>query len=161
MENDELKTRSPRTWRFECVGMRPVIVHGGGPVIDAAVKQAGITPQFVRGSGDGPATMEIVRAGAGREDHKEIVSLLTARGGRPSASPARTASLIVARKRRSGPQPGRVGDVVGVNPRIIESESADFIPVVHDRGPTPRGRPTTSMPTWWPRDRRGACAPRS
>jgi acetylglutamate kinase len=131
MENDELKDSFAQDVALlKCVGMRPVIVHGGGPVIDAAVKQAGITPQFVRGLRvTDAATMDIVEQVLVGKINQEIVSLLNRHGAPAIGLSGKSGELVVARKRRSDPDLGLVGDVVGVNPRIIEANS-DFVPVV-------------------------------
>jgi acetylglutamate kinase len=131
MENDELKDSFAQDVALlKCVGMRPVIVHGGGPVIDAAVRQAGITPQFVRGMRvTDPATMAIVEQVLVGRINKEIVALLNRHGAPAVGLSGKDGELVVARKRKSDVDLGLVGDVVGVNPRILESV-ADFIPVV-------------------------------
>ena len=130
MENDELKNSFAQDVALlKCVGMRPVIVHGGGPVIDAAVKQAGITPQFVRGLRvTDPATMDIVEQVLVGKINKEIVTLLNRHGGNAVGLSGKDGELVVARKRRSEGL-GFVGDVVGVNARVIESLQG-FIPVI-------------------------------
>jgi acetylglutamate kinase len=141
MENDELKDSFAQDVALlKCVGMRPVIVHGGGPVIDAAVKQAGITPQFVRGLRvTDAATMEIVEQVLVGKINQEIVSLLNRHGAPAVGLSGKAGELIVARKRAGDPDLGLVGDIVGVNPRIIES-NADFIPVVAPTAADPEGQ---------------------
>jgi acetylglutamate kinase len=141
MENDELKDSFAQDVALlKCVGMRPVIVHGGGPVIDAAVKQAGITPQFVRGLRvTDAATMEIVEQVLVGKINQEIVSLLNRHGAPAVGLSGKAGELIVARKRPGDPDLGLVGDIVGVNPRIIES-NADFIPVVAPTAADPEGQ---------------------
>jgi len=131
MENEELKDSFAQDVALlKCVGMRPVIVHGGGPVIDAAVKQAGITPQFVRGMRvTDPATMEIVEQVLVGKINKEIVALLNRHGAPAVGLSGKDGELVVARKRKGDVDLGLVGEVVGVNPRVIEANS-EFIPVV-------------------------------
>jgi acetylglutamate kinase len=131
MENDELKASFAQdVVLLKCVGMRPIIVHGGGPVIDAAVKQAGITPRFVRGMRvTDAATMEIVEQVLVGKINKEIVALLNRHGAPAVGLSGKDGELVVARKRKSDGDLGLVGDVVGVNPRVLES-IGDFIPVV-------------------------------
>jgi len=131
MENNELKESFAQDVALlKCVGMRPVIVHGGGPVIDAAVKQAGITPQFVRGLRvTDPATMDIVEQVLVGKINKEIVALLNRHGAPSVGLSGKDGELVVARKKKSDVDLGLVGEVVGVNPRVIEANS-EFIPVV-------------------------------
>jgi acetylglutamate kinase len=131
MENEELKgSFAQDVALLKCVGMRPVIVHGGGPVIDAAVREAGITPQFVRGLRvTDAATMGIVEQVLVGKINKEIVTLLNRHGAPAIGLSGKDGELIVARKRKSDVDLGLVGDVVGVNPHVI-NVNADFVPVV-------------------------------
>ena len=141
MENDELKDSFAQDVALlKCVGMRPVIVHGGGPVIDAAVKQAGITPQFVRGLRvTDPATMDIVEQVLVGKINKEIVALLNRHGVPSVGLSGKDGELVVARKKKSEVDLGLVGEVVGVNPRVIEVNS-EFIPVVAPTAADREGR---------------------
>jgi acetylglutamate kinase len=131
MENGELKDSFAQDVAYlKYVGMRPVIVHGGGPVIDEAVRQAGITPQFVRGMRvTDPATMAIVEQLLVGKINKEIVTLLNRHGATAVGLSGKDGELILARKRKSDVDLGLVGDVVGVNPRVIEA-NAEFVPVI-------------------------------
>jgi acetylglutamate kinase len=131
MENDELKDSFAQDVALlRCVGMRPVIVHGGGPVIDAAVKAAGITPRFVRGMRvTDEATMAIVEQVLVGRINQEIVALLNRHGAPAVGLSGKAGELVVARKRKSDVDLGLVGDVVGVNPRVIQANQ-EFIPVV-------------------------------
>jgi acetylglutamate kinase len=111
------------------VGMNPVIVHGGGPQIDAELQKAGIVPRFVRGLRvTDAATMDIVEMVLVGRINKEIVTLLNRHGGNAVGLSGKDGELVVARKRR--PQDlGFVGDVVGVNARVIEA-LAGFVTVI-------------------------------
>jgi acetylglutamate kinase len=114
------------------VGMNPVVVHGGGPQIDAAVKQAGITPRFVRGMRvTDAATMEIVEQVLAGKISGEIVAGLNRHGARAVGLSGKDGELVVARKRTASEDLGLVGDVVGVHPEVIEAlEARGFVPVV-------------------------------
>jgi acetylglutamate kinase len=131
MENEELKDSFAQDVALlKCVGMRPVIVHGGGPLIDAAVREAGITPQFVRGLRvTDAATMGIVEQVLVGKINKEIVTLLNRHGAPAIGLSGKDGELVVARKRKSDVDLGLVGDVVGVNPHVI-NVNVDFVPVV-------------------------------
>jgi len=112
------------------VGMNPVIVHGGGPQIDAAVRQAGIEPRFVRGMRvTDSATMEIVEQVLAGSISGEIVALLNRHGARAVGLSGKDGELVVARKRGGAVDLGLVGEVVGVNPQVIEA-LAGFVPVI-------------------------------
>ncbi len=138
MERDELKDSFAQDVALlKYVGMHPVIVHGGGPQIDAALKAQGVTSRFVRGMRvtDAP-TMEVVEQVLVGKINKQIVALLNRHGGHAVGLSGKDGELVVARKRMSGDDLGLVGDVVGVNPRVIEALGA-FIPVI---APTAAGQ---------------------
>jgi acetylglutamate kinase len=131
MENDVLKhSFAENIALLKYVGMHPVIVHGGGPQIDAALAERGIEPRFVRGLRvtDG-ATMTVVEQVLVGQINKEIVALVNRHGRRAVGLSGKDGELVVA-VRRGGPDDlGLVGDVHKVNPGIIESLSG-FIPVI-------------------------------
>jgi acetylglutamate kinase len=131
MEQDELKDAFAQDVALlKYVGMHPVIIHGGGPQIDAAVRQAGIEPQFVRGMRvTDPATMEIVEQVLAGRISGEIVALLNRHGARAVGLSGKDGELVVARKRAGTVDLGLVGEVVGVNPQVIESLHR-FVPVI-------------------------------
>jgi acetylglutamate kinase len=131
MENDELKDSFAQdVTLMKYVGMHPVIVHGGGPQIDAALKQSGVEPRFVRGLRvTDAATMDVVQMVLVGKINKEIVALLNRHGGNAVGLCGKDGELIVAKKRRAAQDLGFVGDVVGVNARVIESLQG-FIPVI-------------------------------
>jgi len=112
------------------VGMNPVIVHGGGPQIDTALKQTGVEPRFVRGLRvTDAATMDIVEMVLVGKINKQIVTLLNRHGGNAVGLSGKDGELVVARKHRAKADLGFVGEVVGVNARVIESLQG-FIPVI-------------------------------
>jgi acetylglutamate kinase len=130
MEDDELKDSFAQDIALlKYVGMNPVIVHGGGPQIDAELQKAGIAPRFVRGLRvTDAATMDIVQMVLVGKINKEIVALLNRHGGNAVGISGKDGELIVARKQR-GHDLGFVGDVVGVNARVIDALHG-FIPVI-------------------------------
>jgi acetylglutamate kinase len=130
MEDEELKDSFAQDVALmKYVGMNPVIVHGGGPQIDAALKQTGIEPRFVRGLRvTDAATMDVVEMVLVGKINKEIVTLLNRHGASAVGLCGKDGELVVARKRR-GSDLGFVGDVVGVNARVIESLQG-FVPVI-------------------------------
>jgi len=131
MERDELKDAFAQDVALlKYVGMNPVIVHGGGPQIDAAVRQAGIEPRFVRGMRvTDTATMEIVEQVLTGRISGEIVALLNRHGARAVGLSGKDGELFVARKRAGTVDLGLVGEVVGVHPQVIEALSG-FVPVI-------------------------------
>ena len=131
MEDTDLKDSFAQdVTLLKYVGMHPVIVHGGGPQIDAALKAQGMTSRFVRGLRvtDGP-TMEVVEQVLVGKINTEIVALLNRHGGRAVGLSGKDGELVVARKRAAATDLGLVGEVMGVNPRVIEALEG-FIPVI-------------------------------
>ncbi len=122
------------------VGMKPVIVHGGGPQIGQLLKRLDIPSHFVRGMRvtDAP-TMEVVEMVLNRVN-KEIVTLISRQGNPAVGITGKDGELVVARQmlvdaeengRTVQRDIGHVGEIIGVNPRVIHALSAqDFIPVI-------------------------------
>jgi len=131
MERDELKNAFAQDVALlKYVGMHPVVVHGGGPQIDEAVRQAGIEPRFERGMRvTDAATMDIVEQVLAGRISGEIVSLLNRHGARAVGLSGKDGELVVARKRTGPVDLGLVGEVVGVNPQVIEALQG-FVPVI-------------------------------
>ena len=130
MEDEELKDSFAQDVALmKYVGMNPVVVHGGGPQIDSALQKAGIEPRFVRGLRvTDAATMDIVEMVLVGKINKEIVTLLNRHGGNAVGLSGKDGELVVARKLKGGDL-GRVGEVAGVNARVVDA-LAGFIPVI-------------------------------
>lgn len=117
------------------VGIRPVVVHGGGPQIDKALDRMGVKSTFVQGLRvtDEP-TMGIVEMVLAGQVNGEVVTSVTHAGGRAVGLSGRDASCILGRKiepKAGEPDIGRVGEVVRVDPKLIRTLLADgFIPIV-------------------------------
>jgi len=121
------------------VGMRPVVVHGGGPQIDQAMKTSGLRPQFVQGLRvTDVETMRIVERVLVGEINQEIVAWVHRLGGSAIGLSGKDGGLIQARKAPPAKTPdgqqvdlGLVGEVVRVDPRPIQTlQDAGYIPVV-------------------------------
>ena len=141
MTNDTLKESFAQdVVLLKFVGMNPVIVHGGGPQIDRMLERLGIESRFVRGMRvTDSATMDVVEMVLVGSINKEIVGLINRHGGRAVGLSGKDGELIVGRKMhlpgalKKSPDHdiGMVGEIVGVNPRVIESlAAANFIPVI-------------------------------
>jgi len=128
---------------LKLVGMRPVVVHGGGPQINTVLDQMGIRPKFVRGMRmtDG-ATMDVVEMVLGGKVNKSIVALINRQGVKAVGLSGKDGGLIQAEKMQIVYQedatkppeiidPGMVGQVTAVNPAIIHTLTNDgFIPII-------------------------------
>jgi len=114
------------------VGMNPVIVHGGGPQINDMLDRLGIQSRFVRGMRvTDEATMDVVEMVLVGKINKEIVALMNRHGGRAVGLSGKDGEMIVARKMASEDDIGMVGEIVGIDPSVIQSlEAAHFIPVI-------------------------------
>jgi acetylglutamate kinase len=134
MANDELKESFAQdVVLLKYVGMNPVIVHGGGPQINSMLETMGVESRFVRGMRvTDEQTMRVVEMVLVGSTNKEIVGLMNRHGGRAVGLSGKDGELLVAKKMLVENQDiGLVGEVVGVNPRVIESlDVADFIPVI-------------------------------
>ncbi len=113
------------------VGMKVILIHGGGPDITAAMKKMGKEPEFVNGRRVTDAeTMEIVEMVLAGKTNKGIVSIINNMGGKAVGLSGKDASLIVAEKDTRFDL-GFVGNVAKINPQIlIDLIENDYIPVV-------------------------------
>jgi len=143
MVDEEIKTSfSQDVVLLKYVGINPVVVHGGGPQIDQTLEKMGIARQFVRGMRvTDQETMDIVEMVLVGKINKEIVNLINQHGGMAVGLSGKDGSLIQARKMSltvaaDGELPeiidiGQVGEIVGINPAIINSlDENKFIPVI-------------------------------
>jgi acetylglutamate kinase len=115
------------------IGVRPVIVHGGGPRIGATLARLGKQSTFVDGLRvTDDETMDVVEMVLGGKVNHEIVELIQQAGGRAIGLTGSDGGMIRVRRRTvAGHDLGRVGEVVGVDPSAITAVSeAGFIPVI-------------------------------
>lgn len=132
MKDGSLKDKVIRDVVFlACVGVHPVVVHGGGPEINSWLGKLGIEPQFKNGLRvtDAP-TMDVVEMVLVGRVNKELVSLINRAGGKAVGLCGKDANLIKARPEgREGI--GFVGEVQSVDIKILESlVSSGYIPIV-------------------------------
>jgi acetylglutamate kinase len=129
---------------LKLVGMNPVVVHGGGPQIEAALTRLGKKGQFVQGMRVTDAeTMEVVEWVLAGEVQQDIVGLINQAGGKAVGLTGRDGGLIRARKLKmvdnSDPTKhhdvGQVGDIVSIDPSVVKALQDDqFIPVISPIG---------------------------
>lgn len=132
MKDGSLKDKVIRDIVFlSCVGVRPVVVHGGGPEINSWLDKLGIEPQFKHGLRvtDAP-TMDVVEMVLVGRVNKELVSLISRAGGSAVGLCGKDGNLIKARPEgREGI--GFVGEVASMDVRLLESLLKNgYIPVV-------------------------------
>jgi len=132
MKDSTLKSKVIRDIVFlACVGLRPVVVHGGGPEINIWLDKLGIEPQFKNGLRvTDAATMDVVEMVLVGRVNKEIVSLINRAGGSAVGLCGLDGNLIKARPDgREGI--GFVGEVTSMDVKILESlVKSGYIPVV-------------------------------
>ena len=132
MKDSSLKADVIRDIVFmACVGLRPVVVHGGGPEINTWLGKLGIEPQFKDGLRvtDAP-TMDVVEMVLVGRVNKELVGLINQAGGKAVGLCGVDGNLITARP-QGAEGVGFVGEVSGVDSRVIKTlVEAGYIPIV-------------------------------
>ncbi|MGD8238394.1 MAG: acetylglutamate kinase [Armatimonadota bacterium] len=142
MEDPELRRAVARDIvLMHCVGIRPIVVHGGGPRISAMMERLGIEPEFVDGLRVTPEqTMEVAQMVLVGSINKEIVSLINAEGGRAIGLSGKDANLIRATKLQSETDLGYVGEVESIDAGVLETlAEAGYTAVVSPIGIGPNG----------------------
>ena len=137
---------------MQAVGMRPIVVHGGGPQIGELLERLNIESRFVDGMRvTTEETMDVVEMGLGGLVNKEIVSLLNLAGGRAMGLTGKDGQLIRAKQlkiERKSPELeapeiidiGHVGQVESIDTRVLTMLTEnDVIPVVAPIGVGPTG----------------------
>lgn len=129
---------------LKLVGINPVVVHGGGPQIETALKRLGKTGEFVQGMRVTDAeTMEVVEWVLAGEVQQDIVGLIHQAGGKAVGLTGRDGGLIRAKKLKllDNKNPsiehdvGQVGDIVAIDPSVVKALQDDaFIPVISPIG---------------------------
>jgi len=116
---------------LSCVGIRIVLVHGGGPEINLWLDKVGIQPNFKNGLRvtDG-ATMEIVEMVLGGRVNKSLVSLIQSAGGKAIGLSGKDGGLLLARQ-MTHLDIGFVGEVTQVDPTVLRTAVENgYTPVV-------------------------------
>jgi len=129
---------------LKLVGMNPVVVHGGGPQIEAALSRLGKKGQFIQGMRvTDSETMEVVEWVLAGEVQQDIVGLINQAGGKAVGLTGRDGGLIRAQKLKmvDNTDPtkhhdvGQVGDIVSIDPSVVMALQDDqFIPVISPIG---------------------------
>ncbi|MGV8893725.1 MAG: acetylglutamate kinase [Burkholderiaceae bacterium] len=129
---------------LKLVGMNPIVVHGGGPQIDSALKKIGKQGVFVQGMRiTDEETMEVVEWVLGGEVQQDIVMLINHYGGQAVGLTGKDGGLIRARKMQMPDKenPGQfldlgfVGEIDAINPAVVKALQDDaFIPIISPIG---------------------------
>ncbi|MPY83326.1 MAG: acetylglutamate kinase [Actinophytocola sp.] len=147
MVDDELKQAFAQDMVFlRLAGIRPVVVHGGGPQISAMLDRLGIDGEFTGGLRvTTPETMDVVRMVLTGQVSRELVGLINANGPYAVGISGEDAHLFTATRKQAtvdGEQVdiGLVGEVTSVNPdAVLDIVNAGRIPVVSTVAPDANG----------------------
>jgi acetylglutamate kinase len=147
MLDDELKLAFAQDMVFlRLAGLRPAVVHGGGPQINAMLDRLGIAGEFRGGLRvTTPETIDVVRMVLFGQVGRELVGLINAHGPFAVGMSGEDAHLFIAARRTAtvnGEQVdvGLVGDVVAVNPAaVLDIINAGRMPVVSGLAPDAEG----------------------
>ncbi|MDP2709944.1 MAG: acetylglutamate kinase [Solirubrobacteraceae bacterium] len=119
------------------VGMRPVVVHGGGPDITSYMERLGMPVEFVAGLRvSDEATVEIAKMVLVGKVNKDIV-LRLGRHGQPAVGLCGDDGQLLSVERRTAPSGediGFVGQIARVNVDVLEHIAQDYIPVIASVG---------------------------
>ncbi|CUH59355.1 acetylglutamate kinase [Thalassobacter stenotrophicus] len=112
------------------VGVNPVIVHGGGPMINALLDRLGVQSTFVRGKRVTDAeTVEVVEMVLAGQVNKRIVAAINAQGGKAVGLSGKDAGLMTCTQ--TDPELGFVGTPSHVDPGLLQQLfQAEMIPVI-------------------------------
>ncbi|MGH2740647.1 MAG: acetylglutamate kinase [Actinomycetota bacterium] len=112
-------------------GIRPIVVHGGGPQISALSKRLGIEPRFVDGLRVTDAeTLDLARMVLVGKLNKEIVSRINRQGIPASGVSGEDGNLLVAAPKQGPVGLGFVGEITRVDSRLLHLLMEEFVPVV-------------------------------
>ena len=129
---------------LKLVGINPVVVHGGGPQIEAALGRLGKKGQFIQGMRVTDAeTMEVVEWVLAGQVQQDIVGLINQAGGKAVGLTGRDGGMIRAKQLRMADNDdpniqydiGQVGEIESIDPSVVKALQDDaFIPVVSPIG---------------------------
>ncbi|WP_291653416.1 acetylglutamate kinase [Clostridium sp.] len=117
---------------LQCVGIKPVIVHGGGPHISEFLNKIGEESKFIDGLRyTDDKTIDIVKMILGGKVNKDIVSLIESAGGKAIGLCGMDASFIKAKKLEKSIDLGYVGEIISIDTTVLTTLlSSGYIPVI-------------------------------
>lgn len=147
MVNEELKNSVMEDIiLLKYIGLRPIVVHGGGPDISKALNERGVKSEFVNGLRvTDKLTMETAQQVLIGKTNKEIVSLLNIKGGRAVGISGIDGGFIECKKQYTEVEGekvdiGYVGDIVEISHCLIDLLASDqYIPVIAPIGTDSEG----------------------
>ncbi len=148
MQSEELKQQVIQdVVLLKMVGMNPVLVHGGGPEINKALRRQGIEPKFIGGYRvTDKETMKVVEKVLGGKINQQIVSLIKKAGGKSKGFYGKKGRVITAFKYWKKDEKGNkidlgfTGQVAGIRFRFLNKwMKLGYIPVLTSIGVGKRG----------------------
>jgi len=121
---------------LQAVGLRPVVVHGGGPEISRTMQRLGMEPEFVDGLRvTDLASMGVVEMVLTGSVNQRLVAALNGAGSRAVGLSGKDGGLIRAKSMSAERDMGQVGEVEAIDPRLVDMLEADgYIPVISPVG---------------------------
>lgn len=133
MTNDDLKQAvMSDIVLLSLVGVKVVLVHGGGPEINDMLKRLNIESKFIGGLRyTDKETIDVVKMVLAGKVNKELVALLAANGGNAVGLCGLDGKMLMAEKLKSEHDLGFVGEITGVNTKVItDSLNNGYVPVI-------------------------------
>ncbi len=116
-------------------GMRPILVHGGGPLISKMMKKEGVEPRFINGRRYTDARSINIIDRALRMINKKIVGNLRSMGAESIGLSGKDNSLVRVKKFKADADLGFVGEVTSIDPTVLKKLVEDnIIPVIYPLG---------------------------
>ncbi|MEG0296977.1 MAG: acetylglutamate kinase [Clostridium sp.] len=142
MINDELRNQvMSDIILMKCIGIEPILVHGGGPEISKCLNKLQIESKFINGLRyTDKDTIDIVQMVLGGKVNKDIVSLIHRNGGKAIGLCGMDGALISAKKLEVQDDLGYVGEITSINTDVLKmTMNAGYIPVVASVGISENG----------------------
>src|SRR5690625_3682886 len=129
---------------LKLVGLKPVVVHGGGPQINEALSRVGKEGNFIQGMGVTDAeTMKVVEGVLGGQVQQDIVMMINEAGGKAVGLTGKDGCLMQVHKKLLPDQDnpdkmidiGFVGEITRIEPAVVRSlQAGEFIPIISSIG---------------------------
>ena len=124
------------------VGIKVVLVHGGGPEISSMLKRVGVESRFINGLRYTDAeTMDIVKMVLSGKVNKELVAALQLHGGKALGLCGCDGEMIVAKKLESEVDLGYVGEIKKITTKpILDALNGGYVPIIATVGTSETGQ---------------------
>lgn len=117
---------------MKCIGINPIIVHGGGPDITNTLSKINHESKFINGLRyTDKTTIEIAQMVLAGKVNKDLVKLIQVNGGKAIGLSGIDGAMIKAKKLEKGVDLGYVGEITSINTELLNiSISSGYIPIV-------------------------------